>query len=285
MMWRIPKPDLSAVEVFDICRAGIRNKDLRARLKSVRASIETAADAFDVAASSTEVHLIDGETHVAGVVTAAEMTALYDRHMAREGSRGRETYDDLMIAAVDDMCPFCGHRTVSTLDHCMPKAEHPALAVTPINLVPCCKDCNFDKGNLALLGKEDQLLNAYYDDVTKQEWLTATIVEGAPPGIVYSVAAALPAGMSASMHTRIFNHFEKLGLAKLYASQGGRHLRNIAGSLRTFYKTGGADEVRVDLLRRYQSHFDVDRNSWQTVLYGAAASSDWYCDGGFDAKP
>lgn len=280
-MWKIPKPNITAIDSFDTCIAGIRDDALKNRLKSVRPNIVAAEIAFDAAASNVDLHEIVSETNIAGSVTAKEMKSLYDRHMARNGSRGYAIYDKLMIAAPDDRCPFCGHRNVSTLDHSLPKAQHPSLAVTPINLIPSCKDCNHTKGNAALSGKTDQLLNAYFDNAITEMWLFAEIVEGSPAAIRFLVET--PEHWDDTMSARVRYHFAQLELAQLYASQGGRQLRNMRGALQDFYDAGGEAAVRADLWRRHTSYSAVEINTWETALYQAAAASDWYCDGGFSA--
>jgi hypothetical protein len=263
-MWTIEKPVISALEAFDTCIAGVTTGDLKQRLRSIRAAVEAGETSFDDAAEASSLYLIVSTENV-GPVTAKEMEKLYDRHMARGRSRGRAVYDRLMIAAQNDMCPFCGHRIVSTLDHSLPKATHPVFAVTPINLVPCCKDCNHAKGVQSPLTKEDQLLNAYYDDITADRWLYAEIVEGSPPAARFFVEA--PDDWAGEIATRVENHFKKLHLAKLYASQAARQFQN----------------ARADLERRFRSYNDVMVNSWEGALYQAAAASEWYCDGGFRA--
>lgn len=169
-MWTIAKPNEQALDTFNTCIAGITNADLKLRLEGIRDDItagELSYEAAAVAATLFQIAAADG----IGEVSAKEMEKVYDRHMARSRSRGRAVYDQLMIAAENDMCPFCGHRIVSTLDHSLPKASHPLFAVTPINLIPCCKDCNHAKGTQFALTKHEQFLHAYYDDVTADRWL------------------------------------------------------------------------------------------------------------------
>jgi len=279
-MWAIEKPDISALETFDTCTAGIVTADLKHRLQGIRGAIQAGEKIFDDAAETATLYLIASTSHV-GAVTAREMEMLYDRHMARSKSRGRAIYDRLMIAAEYDMCPFCGHRTVSTLDHSLPKALHPAFAVTPINLIPCCKDCNHAKGTQSPTTEEDQLLNAYYDDVTADRWLYAAVVEGSPPAATFSVEP--PDDWEEEIGTRVKNHFAKLNLAKLYASQAGRQFQNMRSALGEIYDAAGVDAVREDLYRRFRSCTNVMVNSWEGALYQAAATNNWYCDGGFRA--
>ena len=281
-MWTIPKPDLTARDTFDICIEGIGDAAKKLRLGGIRDPIENAEQAFDQRAAATELHLTAEANQIAGAngnVSAKEMEQLYDRHMARQKSRGHDTYDKIMMAAEHGQCPFCGHLPVSTLDHSLAKARHPALAVTPFNLIPCCKDCNHNKGTLGPNSAETQFLHAYYDDVTQDRWLYAEIVEGSPPGATFFVVA--PAHWDAATTARVQRHFSALKLGKLYASQAGRQLQNIKRSLNSMYKAVGLDAVRVDLEERSESCADVSVNSWEGALYEAASQSDWYCDGGF----
>ncbi|MFN3549178.1 MAG: HNH endonuclease [Mesorhizobium sp.] len=283
-MWTIPKPEISARDTFDICIEGIQDAAKKARLEGIRTQIEQAEVQFDTLAIANQMHLI-GEsssvTGLAGVVAGKEMEELYDSHMARQKSRGRNTYDKIMMAAVHGQCPFCGHLPVSTLDHSLPKARHPALAVTPINLIPCCKDCNHNKGTAGPVSAETQFLHAYYDDVTGDRWLYAQIVQGSPPGAIFRIDA--PAVWGPTTSARAQRHFKKLKLAKLYASQAGRALQNIRKALGAIYDAAGQAAVREDLLKRSESIAEVSINSWESALFEAASQSDWYCEGGFRA--
>jgi 5-methylcytosine-specific restriction endonuclease McrA len=283
-MWTIPKPEISAREAFDTCIEGIRDVGKKMRLEGIRQQIENAEADFDLKASATELYLIAEATEItgtAGNVSVKEMEQLYDSHMARQKSRGHNIYDKIMMAAVHGQCPFCGHLPVSTLDHSLPKARHPTLAVTPINLLPCCKDCNHNKGTAGPDASETQFLHAYYDDLTADRWLYAQIVQGSPPGATFFVEA--PNDWGAAISARVRRHFTELKLSKLYASQAGRQLQKIRKALSSIYDAAGADAVREDLRKRSESCGEVSVNSWEGALYEAASESDWYCDGGFRA--
>lgn len=283
-MWTIPKPTISARDTFEICVDGIQNAVKKARFDGIAQQIELAETQFDALATATQLHLIGALNSIAspqGTVSSKEMERLYDSHMARQKSRGRGTYDKIMMSAAHGQCPLCGHLPVSTLDHSLPKARHPALAVTPINLVPCCKDCNHHKGTTGPVSAETQFLHAYYDDLTADRWLFAEILEGSPPGATFRVQS--PAGWGAITSARAQRHFDKLKLAKLYGSQAGRALQNIRKAIEAIYEASGEDAVREDLIRRSASCADVSLNSWEGALYEAASQSDWYCAGGFRA--
>lgn len=45
-----------------------------------------------------------------------------------------------------DKCHYCGINMVDTFDHYLPKSLFPEYSVMPINLFPCCAQCNRKKG-------------------------------------------------------------------------------------------------------------------------------------------
>ncbi len=281
-MWTIPKPALKARTTFDACIDGIRDAGKKARLEGIRQQIEDAENVFEQRAAATELHLVaeaDAIIGVDGSVSGKEMQQLYDSHMARQKARARGIYDKIMMAAVHGQCPFCGHLPVSTLDHSLPKSCHPALAVTPVNLVPSCKDCNHSKGTLGPTSVETQFLNAYYDDVTADRWLFARIVQGSPPGALFFVNP--PAQWGDQISERVQRHFRELKLGRLYASQAGRQLQNIKRALSNIHFASGPNEVSRDLMERSHSCVAISINSWEGALYEAASQDAWYCNVGF----
>lgn len=278
------KPNITVVDTFDTCIEAIRDTDKRTRLQGIRANVLAAQNKYDTIANAQQSHLAVEERQIAGangIVTVSEMTNLYDRHMARGKSRGRDSYNKIMASAPYGQCPFCGHLPVSTLDHTLPKKGFPALAVTPLNLIPSCKDCNHNKGTVFSGRADEQFFNAYYDDVTEHRWLFAEIIEGSPAGIRYFTAP--PAALDQVTEDRLNFHFRKLKLASIYASQGARQLQNIRRSLGRLFDSAGVDAVRYDLRERQASCAEISVNSWDGALYEAASNNNWYCSGGFRA--
>lgn len=51
------------------------------------------------------------------------------------------------ICSTSNKCPFCEFGQVATLDHYLPKLKFPIFSILPYNLVPCCRDCNSNKGD------------------------------------------------------------------------------------------------------------------------------------------
>jgi hypothetical protein len=214
-----------------------------------------------------------------GAVTADELVAVYDQRMAGKSGPGRGIYDHIKMLPKGDRCPFCDQRNVSTLDHVLPKAEYPSLAVAPLNLVGACMECNNVKKNLAPINAVDVVLHPYFDDITGTQWLKASVVQQIPCALTFSVVP--PPAWSATLTARAINQFSLLGLASLYSSEAARELANIRHNLAQHFGAGGAAAVKAELTRQWHSRRMSSTNSWQTAMYEAISRDDWFCDGGF----
>lgn len=280
-MIKLEPPDLDAGEVFTQCISRVRNQALKVRLESIETEITQASDTFADLAAQVRLYEFAREAVVGGVVTTAEMEAVYNQRMVPKTAPGRTAYDKLMSLARSGKCPLCAQRDASTLDHHLPKAHYPVLAVAPLNLVPSCKDCN--KAKLASLptNATEETLHPYFDDIDGDRWLFASVQTTAPASLRFFVDP--PNHWDAVLTARMLLHFETLGLGELYAAQGADELLNIRHQLQTLHDAGGAATVRSELSARAESAESVRVNGWRVSAFQAFAESDWFCDGGFRA--
>lgn len=280
-MIKLDPPDLDAGNVFALCISRVRDPALKARLESIAPVVVQASDTYANLADQVRLHEFVREAIIAGVVKTSEMEAVYTQRMVPKTAPGRAIYDVLMSQARAGKCPLCAQRDASTLDHHLPKAHYPVLAVTPLNLVPSCKDCN--RAKLASLPTQanEETLHPYFDDIDSDRWLFASVQTTAPASLTFFVDP--PDHWDATLAARMLLHFETLGLGELYAAQGADELLNVRHQLRTIHDSGGAETVRNELLARAESARAVRINGWRVSAFEAFAESDWFCDGGFGA--
>jgi hypothetical protein len=252
---------------------------LAARLTAATNSVVAASADFNRAARRGMLHQIAAHDVVAPDLTIDEMEKVYTQRMAKIGAPGRDIYDDIFSAAPQGRCPLCTQRSVTTLDHHLPKARFPSLAVAPLNLVPACSDCNKAKLAAAPTRAEEVGLHPYYDDIGDAIWLHAQVIERRPTAVRFSVVA--PAAWNAILAARVLHHFRTLGLATLFTSEAAEELINIRHQLATVIDADPADGVRRELRRRADSCAAARPNGWRTAAYKAWHDSDWFCEGGF----
>jgi hypothetical protein len=277
-MQKLECPALDPTEVFLKCVSRVRNATLRESLTAIAPHVGTAVEAYRVAAASASLHELSSAEMVGGV-TAQQLADVYTYRMAKAGAPGRPVYDLLLAAPAHGRCPLCAQRTVSTLDHHLPKMLFPALAVAPANLVPACADCNWIKGETAPGEAEVQTLHPYFDDVSSTRWLYAVVHEEAPASLRFE--ARPPNAVDGLTRARIQSHFRTFALARLYASHAAEELVNIRHQLSRLHEGAGATGVQQHLAELAESREQVRLNSWQTATYRSLADSLWYCSGGF----
>lgn len=278
-MKTLPEPVFGTREVLDSCAGSIRDAGLSARLRQVAPTMEAAEEKYRCLAPESRLFEIAATTSVDGIVTAADMSTLYKGTFSRSGSRNRHFYDRLKLAAPNGICPLCGQRAVKTLDHYLPKAQHPSFAVTPLNLVPACSDCNKLKLDRVAESMADQTLHPYYDDVSDAAWLAAEVMEANIPAVTFSACPSVQ--WDAMKRQRLLAHFRTFGLGELYAVQASVEMVNIRYALSEVAQSGGADGVKVFLLLQARSRTKADANSWNAALYRALSQSAWFCNVGF----
>ncbi|EGR1093847.1 hypothetical protein EFU33_12285 [Vibrio cholerae] len=276
----IAKPNLIAKDVYETCISKVRNTDLKSRLRQISGSIELAARYYQEKSEEQKWFLIERNDDVDGLVGKAEMEKVYTQRMVGKKAPGRAIYDQLKNAAPNGICPLCGQRAVSTLDHFLPKADFPSLVVVPLNLIPACSDCNKDKWDKVPNSKSEQTLHPYYDDVTSEQWLFAEVKEESPGSIRFYTSDVDVYGKE--LNERIKFHFRVLNLGSLYMSNANSTVTEIQFRLNTLHQKGGKESVKAYLKEEEESRRNNHVNSWNTAAYQAMMNNDWFCDGGFN---
>lgn len=278
-MIRLSRLGVTARDVFLTCISRIRDGALKGRLQGIAHVVEAEANAFTGAAGRMAVHTLPIRGDVGGAVSSAEMQDVYNIRMARRNSPGRKFYDQIKIQPPQGRCPLCVQRQVATVDHYLPKAHFPALAVAPDNLIPACSDCNKLKGDMIPDKDESHTLHPYFDDIDSQKWLFGEIVEENPAAFIFSVQS--PKFWGPVTRKRVENHFSLFKLGVLYTNEAASELNSIRQRLTKLFASGGPLAVREHLREEARSK-ETDRpNSWRTAMYWAMASSNWFCSGGF----
>ncbi|WP_449507367.1 HNH endonuclease [Enterobacter ludwigii] len=280
-MNEVIKPSFRPGTVFDSCVEAKQSENLKIKLRSIRNEITTENRVFkNKGNTSLFFHMIRGDG-IPPDVTKEEMEDLYESSFSQSKVVRKKYYDKIKLNAKDDICPYCAQRNVSTLDHYLPKSLYPKLVVNPLNLIPCCMECNHIKREHYPKNNEEQVLNPYFDGLAEDVWLIATIKKQGrkPPVLLFK---AEPGNrIFAPFAERIIWHFNKFKLAELYTSQSGRQLTGIAESLKREWEQGGENNLRIALEEHYITWSTINVNSWQSAMFAALIESQWFISSGF----
>ncbi|MFJ6826243.1 HNH endonuclease [Pseudomonas sp. NPDC090964] len=282
-MKQLLAPTCTPDEAYTACTSAIIDDQQRDRMKSILPSISaTAAEFVERAAAGSTwelpyLRLARGEDpFVVDDIRKSELVHLYEYYMVQRPP-GRSVYDSILVAA-GDHCPTCGGiGQPRTLDHYLPKANYPKLAVVPQNLIPACRDCNTNKRNPLVDHPHQQLLHPYLDKLQffQDRWISVSVSHTTPCTIVYF--ASPPDGWTDEDKARAVNHFDLFGIAERYSVQAGSELGFLM-DMQMSYFSRQPPEAFSDFLRSGANAAGLLTNGWKKVLYEALAMDAWFCN-------
>lgn len=274
-MRQVPVPTVDDEAVFDALLSAKR-MPRRARLKAIRARVLAACATYvDQAPEVTAVQ------HVP--LTSNQAEALIHAYEV-ETKPMAALRAELMGPVILARCPFCGLAEASTLDHYLPKEQHPQFAVFSRNLVPCCSPCNTRKGELIMDDATDArlFLHPYFDAIPGAPFMTLSVTLF-PDALGLSYGLRRPSGVSVQTFAHLQSHFSLLRLADRYRTMALEHLRERRRALARFYGPArNAGRVAAELNQEAEDfEEDFGPNHWRAILYRTLAADDEFCDGGF----
>jgi hypothetical protein len=276
-------PHLTIEEVYDVCVSGIGSDETKERFMIYRNHVLRSAGVYEARAIASDLYLTPShgaEGVTVPLVTKLELKELYEYQMAKKGRPGRYAYDYIRSLAPMGLCPFCGISSARTLDHVMAKSHYPDFTVLPINLVPCCRDCNTEKHDEIFTSIDSQKLHPYFDNVTGEQWLFADVRNFMGPVVSFRVLP--PENWDIKLKHKVMSHLQTYDLYNRYGDLACSEISTIKLRISELYDSGGVAAVKAELLGRARDYSSVHRNSWQTAMYQALATNEWYCSGGFN---
>lgn len=197
--------------------------------------------------------------------------------MVAKGRPGRNFYDELRQGS--KMCPFCGISPTRTLEHYLPKAHYPDLSVVPLNLIPCCRDCNTEKHDAKTETIDKQNIHPYFDDFTQEQWLFADIIYDGGPVAIFRVTP--PVAWNIKSKYKVSIHLTTYDLDERFGDLASEEITGIKKTMTELLSSSNSNIVREHLLDTANSRAEIHLNSWQVALYQALANSPLYCSGNF----
>lgn len=281
-MRKMPRPNLDNSEVYLACVSGTNDAFLAPLYSSTHDDICANSDLYRQRAIQHNLFEFapsawgnDGQISF-GQLTKGNLNALYTKGLV-VSQQGRPYYDRLLATAPLGKCPYCQFGHAETLDHFLPKARYPSLAIVPDNLVPACMRCNKGKGS-GIVTEESEASHPYFEDarIEQDSWLRAEITETDP--VTSSFTIACPPDWPADLTRRVSNYFRDFDLSKRYAVEAASELVSISAYLTDLCSF----DLRMEHLHRVAHQEQrLYSNSWKAALYQALARSNWYGNVGY----
>ncbi|MDX8046621.1 HNH endonuclease signature motif containing protein [Gracilibacillus sp. S3-1-1] len=275
----VEKPSIIHEDILKACTSNIRNQDLKQRVEEELNYFNDSTEKYNNIGDLGKLSQIQSSDTVNDAISKEEMLFLYKK-LSSKGEPARKYYDILLHAS--KICPFCGYRISGTLDHYLPKARFPEFSVNPLNLIPCCRDCNSAKLT-NMPSNEEETLHPYYDNVEQGKWLFAEIDYKKEIGFSFFVQK--PENWTDRKFQKLHNHFNALKLSELYSIIASQEFNDQAHFLKKLYIESGSEILKDTLLDFKKSSERHYVNNWKSAMYEALAESNWFCNEGIANFP
>ncbi|SHF10114.1 HNH endonuclease [Chryseobacterium vrystaatense] len=279
-MKRIDKPLFKISAIISDSLNNMQDQNLKTLILNNLHVFEDFENDFDTKKNVNNLYLIGRNITIAGQLDANTLKKLYTGRMLKKSNDARIYYDKLLNSAPKGKCVNCNVRNANTLDHYLPKSEYPILAVSPLNLVPSCSNCNTGKLIDYPTCDVEEVIHPYYDDVDAENWLDCQLISVKPMIFDFFVKDSVFTNLPL-LRQRLIKHFESFELNDLYITHSSEEFESIKFQVTKLYNNGGYTTMKEYLYDCYESRLKVDINSWRTVFYKCLFESDDFCNGQF----
>lgn len=272
----ISKPVKKVVDILEILKGDTTRHSVVLDMDSVAAVLMQRETLYENKVVNAALFEILKEQYFSARVDSDKMISYYTYRLL-EKPRGRALYDEIFLSAPNDICPYCTINAVKTLDHFLPKSEYPSYAVTPVNLIPSCSDCNTGKKTAWPTCSNDQTFHPYFDKVDDVCWITANLIQSEPLSFQYDVIR--PAAWDDVKFDRAKTHFKNYNLNRLFSIAANRELTSMRQNFKRMRSQHRA-VLKINLEETYNSSLTgLGIMDWKTIMYQELSTNDWFLDG------
>jgi len=174
---------------------------------------------------------------------------------------------DCQIVTINATCQYCTLNSVNSLDHFIPKGDFPEFSVNPLNLFPCCSECNAKKSKYSYNGEESLFLNLYLDELPEKKYLKADFdFSNDVPLVTFDLYN--PEDIEPSLYRTISNHYGRLDLLERMRFKSNEIITEIIKPIKRYYHfSHDIDEIKK-FLREEELEFQeaYGFNYWKSIL-------------------
>jgi len=275
-MKHLNKPTTTVLQVMDILKSDTARRRVHADIDSLNPVLIDAETSFAAKVVDNTLFEIPRNVPISARVDHDKMVSYYEYRLLKLPN-GRGLYDQIYMSAPYDICPYCTVGTVKTVDHFLPKAEYSILAITPINLVPSCRDCNTEKLVSYPTTADNQTYHPYFDKIDDEVWIRAELMQTTPLSFRYRTLR--PDHWDIVRFNRANTHFDSYNIAQLFSNEANREFRSMERLFKDLYAKDKSVLVEhlgetYNSCREGQGLLD-----WKTLMYLELSSNDWFLNG------
>ncbi|RPD39435.1 HNH endonuclease [Chitinophaga barathri] len=171
-------------------------------------------------------------------------------------------------------CQYCTIGSIKSLDHIVNKGDYPEYSIHPQNLIPCCLECNINKGRFWVHGGNRLFINLYTDELPKEQYLFTNIT-GNIAELDFDFELRQPKGIDIILWNRIVSHYNRM---KLLGRLRHKAISEVTELLLLAKKTLECGTTKADIIDIMLQQATISRreygaNHWKASMVESLADS------------
>lgn len=169
-------------------------------------------------------------------------------------------------------CPYCNIDNSRQVEHFLPKEEFPEFSFLIDNLLPTCWTCNSIKGSMWNDWSSMVLLNAYFDNIPKEQFLFVDLsIEDNIPITKFYINTTF-INIDVDINIILEKHVEKLNLLDRYS-------KSIETKISELKKITEIKDLSIEDLKSIIEAYELQwllywNNYWEKVLYNEISNNE-----------
>lgn len=264
-MFRMSIPEINNIILWDTI-VSKKTYAKRDRLLAVRQQVLDRYSVYQEYFNSSDGLLPLGETAWKDV--KKELISCYGNNIAFQQAK-KTIFEDKV------RCPYCMLNRPNTLDHYFDKSDYPEYAVFVPNLIPCCSECNTQKGT-AVYDNEGhrEYLHFYLDCIPAYQFLFVHFEVEAETSVP-QITTFLRFRDNEPACREIESHFQNLRLNDKYKMTISDRLSTILNEFQISKEEGlTLNDLKASISIRHRSCVKgYGYNYWEACMYEGILNS------------
>ncbi len=255
---KIPLRDVDVRTIYQECADSFGDKTALGYIEEVVSS----SDVYETFVPKDISHLPEQKINKGD---EEKIIKVYTDKFAKQDMVGYKYYKAIKSNA-KGCCPICGGGKLSTLDHFLPKSVYPLFCVTPVNLIPMCRECNSDKRKLCNTDYYKIPFNPYFDDMD-DEWLECEIDFKSEDTFEIVYINGYDKDSNEQLWEKYKTHLEIFKLNDTFTAKADEEINNSKYGHQELLRRCGPEIFETALKEYKQGCEKYDINSWKSALY------------------
>lgn len=274
-MIKIEPPDFKVNDIIDMMLSDTSRAKEIIFLNSLKGVLPNLEEVYNKKGEVDKFFEIPDNSSASLIDSVTRYENLYDYKLLKR-SNCKIFYERVLLSAPNNKCPYCKIRYVKTIDHYLPLSKYSSFSIVPINLIPCCRDCNIEKKVHFPSQYSNQLFHPYFYTNMDAVWLKAELKNENP--ICFSFKLVKPDNWSDDIFKKATFHFNYFKLNQLYSNEANRELLSMKKYFKALFNYD-PQELKSFLHNIYDSSLSsLGPIDWKTLMYNELANSDWFCN-------